>query len=153
VKHRISSGGIVVFENRILLVRHFVEDKYDFWVAPGGGLKPKESIFEGAVREVKEETGLVVETVKPVYFEQFYQPERQHIKTWILCRYISGEISTSAPEATREYIVEASWLDENQIKSMAMRVFPEVLINNFWKDLQDGFPELKYLGNRQMEFY
>ena len=143
----------MVFENHVLLVRHFVKDKYDFWVAPGGGLKPKESIFEGAVREVKEETGLVVETVKPVYFEQFYQPERQHIKTWILCRYISGEISTSAPEATHEYIVEASWLDENQIKSMATRVFPEVLISNFWEDLQDGFPELKYLGNRQMEFY
>lgn len=153
MRHRISSGGIVVVDNRVLLVRHAIEGKYDFWVSPGGGLEPKEGIIAGATREVKEETGLLVEPVKPVYIEQFFQPDQQHIKTWILCRYLSGEISTAAPEATREHIVEASYFTEPQIKSMNQPVFPHVLYDEFWDDLKKGFPELKYLGNREMEFF
>ncbi len=153
MQHRISSGGLVIVDKRILLVRHFIEGKYDFWVPPGGGLEKKESILEGAVREVREETGLLVEPVKPVYIEQFYQPDLQHIKTWVLCRYISGEISTSAPEATREHIVEASFLGESEIKAIKKPVFPVVLNDPFWQDLEEGFPQLKYLGNREMEFY
>ncbi len=153
MEHRISSGGIVVVDDRVLLVRHCIEQKYDFWVAPGGGLESGESITEGAVREVKEETGLLVEPLKPIYLEQFHQPDQQHIKTWVLCRYLSGEISTTAPEATREHITEASFFSQTQLQKIEIPIFPAVMNNEFWQDLEDGFPELKYLGNSKMEFY
>lgn len=153
MKHRISSGGIVVVDGCVLLVRHFVENSYDFFVAPGGGVKFGENILEAAVREVREETGLVVEATKPIYLEQFHQPGVQHIKTWVLCEFISGEISTAAPEATREHIVSASFFGQKQLKGISKPLFPDVLANQFWNDLAEGFPEFKYLGNHAMEFY
>jgi len=153
MKHRISSGAIVVVKDRVLLVRHAKQGSYDFWVAPGGGIVNEEDIYAAAAREVLEETALHVNPIKPVYLEQFYQPGLQHIKTWILCEYVSGEISVAAHEAVREHIVEAQFMQESQVVGLTRPVFPAHLKKQFWTDLRQGFPEFKYLGNRAMEFY
>lgn len=153
MKHRISSGGIVVVNSQVLLVRHSLAGSYDFWVAPGGGLIEKEDVLDAAVREVKEETNLEVNAVKPVYLEQFHQPGIMHIKTWVLCDYVSGDISTAAEEAIRENITEGAFLSEKEVLSIGAPVFPEILRGGFWSDLNDGFPDFKYLGCRKMEYY
>jgi ADP-ribose pyrophosphatase YjhB (NUDIX family) len=46
----------------LLMVRH-KEPNLGLWVAPGGKIEPGESPYEGAVRELYEETGLVVGTM------------------------------------------------------------------------------------------
>ena len=51
-------GALVVDDGRILLVR-----ESDTWLLPGGRLEPGESPEAGAVREVREETGVDVEIV------------------------------------------------------------------------------------------
>jgi|GEM_PF-5046711 len=76
MKHRISAGAFVVENNRILLFRHMKAGRYDFWVAPGGGVIDAESSLEAAVRETKEETGMEVEAVKPIYLEEFFEPQQ-----------------------------------------------------------------------------
>ena len=101
MKHRISAGALVLKDERLLFVRHKKEGSYDFWVAPGGGVIDSENLLEAAVREVKEETGLDVEAVRPVYLEEFTEPTTRHIKTWILCNLVGGTISTEAYEAVR----------------------------------------------------
>lgn len=152
-KHRISSGAIIVQDDKFLLVRHQLKDKYDFWVAPGGGILDEEDILSAAVREAKEETGFTVEPIKPIYIEQFHQPTTHHMKTWVLCALVGGDLSVDAPEAAREHIVEAKFFSHSEVKSEKRRIFPELISNEFWKDLSLGFPEFKYLGFRKMEFY
>jgi len=152
-KHRISSGAIVIDEGKVLLVRHQLTDKYDFWVAPGGGVIDEEDILSAAVREAKEETGFNVEPVKPVYIEQFYQPTTHHIKTWVLCRLVGGNMSVEAPEATRENIVEARFFSREEIQNEQRPVFPEIVNTRLWEDYADDFPAFRYLGIRAMEFY
>lgn len=61
------SEVIVVFNNKVLLRKH---DKYKIWLGVGGHIELDEDPNEAAVREVKEEVGLIVE----LYKEEGKQP-------------------------------------------------------------------------------
>lgn len=53
-------SGYLVERGRVLLVHH---NRFDKWVPPGGHIEPGESFADTAVREFKEETGLLVEAI------------------------------------------------------------------------------------------
>lgn len=53
-------SGYLVERGRVLLVHH---NRFDKWVPPGGHIEPGESFAGTAVREFKEETGLLVEAI------------------------------------------------------------------------------------------
>jgi len=59
----ITSVTIIVYddEERILFIKHA---EGDVWVAPGGSVEPPESLADTAVREMWEETGLLVEPLR-----------------------------------------------------------------------------------------
>ncbi|MDT0320073.1 NUDIX hydrolase [Streptomyces millisiae] len=53
-------SGYLVERGKVLLVHH---NRFDKWVPPGGHIEPGESFAGTAVREFKEETGLLVEAI------------------------------------------------------------------------------------------
>ena len=60
---------------------------------PGGGVEAGETYEQAAVREVREETGLVVECGRKISEWRHERPEKNDVlvgETY-LCRYISGE--------------------------------------------------------------
>lgn len=62
--HRVAARVVVLDrEGRIFLIlgHDFDDDKHQWWFTPGGGLEAGETPREGAVRELSEETGLVVD--------------------------------------------------------------------------------------------
>ena len=54
-----QSIGAAVRNGTILMV-HMASDRYDFWTLPGGGIEIGETPEEAVIREMKEETNLVV---------------------------------------------------------------------------------------------
>jgi 8-oxo-dGTP diphosphatase len=57
---------------RVLLLRCVVmraDGEFVFWLTPGGEIEAGETPLEAAVRELREELGLEVEVVGPVYTE------------------------------------------------------------------------------------
>lgn len=55
---------MIRFEDKILFIKHSYGS--GFWNIPGGGTKKKETFEQAAIREVKEEVGIVVKEVKKV---------------------------------------------------------------------------------------
>ena len=75
VGHRLTSR-ILLFdrEGRVLLFLTKAPDTSGFarWITPGGGVDPGETHEQAAIRELREETGLVVDSVgKPVWSHDF----------------------------------------------------------------------------------
>ncbi len=60
----IGVGAIVIDRCRVLLVRRSHEPMKGRWSIPGGLLELGESLHGGVIREVQEETGLLVEPVE-----------------------------------------------------------------------------------------
>ena len=56
----VGVGGVIVADDRVLLARRGSEPMRGEWSIPGGVLEVGESLAEGVMRELREETGLAV---------------------------------------------------------------------------------------------
>ncbi len=150
MKHRISAGAIVIHEQKILLVNHKKDGHYDFWVAPGGGVKGTETTEQTAIREVKEETGLDISVLKLAYIEELFNSEVRLCKFWYLAKFLGGEFQIDQESKSVEYIVEAQFKSRDELANET--VFPKELNDQIWLDIEEGFSSPKYIGLREMEF-
>ena len=70
---RVRASALVTdSEGRLLLVLQ-PGVPADFWILPGGGVEEGETSREAVVREVREETGLAVEALQPIYVREGVQ--------------------------------------------------------------------------------
>ncbi len=75
-KIQVAVGAVILDEgHRVLLVKHVEAKRGGFWfgkwICPGGMLQHGESIEDGTLREVKEETGLDIELKgRPIAFDR-----------------------------------------------------------------------------------
>jgi ADP-ribose pyrophosphatase YjhB (NUDIX family) len=60
----VGVGGVVIDGERVLLVRRGTEPARGEWSIPGGLLEVGETLAEGVVRELREETGLTVRVLE-----------------------------------------------------------------------------------------
>ena len=119
-------------------------------IGAGGGVKGKESLQLAAEREVKEETGLTVKVGKLAYIEEFWQPTQRSCKFWFHAEYLEGEIDATAEEAVGEHIVDARFVPRDEIEGLL--VFPPVVQDRLWQDLDEGFPRPVHLCLREIDF-
>ena len=77
---RIAAYGLVVQNQRILLCRVSDEMPRDagYWTLPGGGLNFGEDPAEAMIREVNEETGLVVRSLGLAGIDSFLRKSEEH---------------------------------------------------------------------------
>jgi 8-oxo-dGTP diphosphatase len=69
VNFHITVKAIVIHEGKILIMKRVrpSSDGLGWWELPGGGLEYGEPPHEALIRELKEETGLDIKILKPVY--------------------------------------------------------------------------------------
>ncbi len=153
MKHRIRAAAIVVKDDCVLLVKHVHPvTGEEWWVPPGGGLGPDDtSVFDCVRREVFEETGLDVNLSRIVYIREFVDRENRthNLELFLVAKGFSGEVTTKhihGKGLDEDYIKDVKWVSRETIKSLV--VYPEILKDEFWQDLQDGFPETRYLGTQ-----
>ncbi len=92
---RIGIYALIFNKGEILLA---LRRDINWWNLPGGGLEIGESVEEGVCREVREETGLVVEVEHLVGV--YSKPQKQEVVLTFLCRVAGGTLT--ATEESRE---------------------------------------------------
>ncbi len=147
--HRIRVAALVIREDHILLVKH--EDPARgrvWWSPPGGGIEGRESIFECAEREAWEETNIVINATKVLYLQELIvsQLGRRNLELFVLGVDPAGILQE--PRNVRPYTQEAQFFRRQELQSIA--VFPEFLKDEFWDDLKNKFPGVRYLGITMM---
>jgi ADP-ribose pyrophosphatase YjhB (NUDIX family) len=151
MRYGISAGAILVNEQKqILLVHHYKRDEYDFWVPPGGSLEGIESIYDCAKREVLEETGLHVELEQILYIQEFWESDYHFCKFFIKGNIEQGQLTLENKDQDESWLVDVQFFSREELKEMT--VFPEILKDQFWLDLEDQNWRTKYLGLEKIKF-
>ncbi len=131
----------VVDRGRVLLLWH---RKLRMWLPPGGHLAPHELPDEGAIREVREETGLEVELVPgrrrvgPVTFLappravllEPIEPGHEHIDLIYFARVVGGTFRTNDESEGHRWLTaeEVRAADDvaEDVRELALRALEEL---------------------------
>jgi ADP-ribose pyrophosphatase YjhB (NUDIX family) len=110
----IGVGAVVVHEGRVLLVRRGSEPLKGHWTLPGGLLELGESVAEGVVRELREETGLVVAPLELVELVDRIHREAGRVRYHYviadyLCRVTGGELRAASDADAVRWVERAEW--------------------------------------------
>lgn len=107
--------GIMLLKDNKVLLGHRVTNgmdtggiyEPDSWCLPGGKQEYDETIFEGAKREVKEETNLDIDDLVVFNAMDDMQPNKHFVTIQIIAREYSGELMVMEPNKQDEW----RWFD------------------------------------------
>ena len=122
----VAVGAVVVHEGRVLLVRRGSEPLKGHWTLPGGVLELGETVVDGVAREVREETGLLVEPLELVELvdrihletgrESGHEAGREasrvryhYVIADYLCRITGGELRAASDADAVRWVERAEW--------------------------------------------
>jgi len=110
----VGVGAVVVHEGRVLLARRGSEPLKGHWTLPGGVLEVGETLVEGVAREVREETGLLVEPLELVELldrihRQAGRVRYHYVIADYLCRVIGGELRAASDADAVRWVERAEW--------------------------------------------
>jgi 8-oxo-dGTP diphosphatase len=128
----VGVGAVIVQDNRVLLIRRGQPPLLGEWSSPGGVLECGETLRDAAIREAREETGLVVEVGEMLgVYERIIPSDgrsdcpsdgrtdaarvRYHyVLIDFLCRPVAGELKAGSDAA------EAGWFSQEELPALKL---------------------------------
>ncbi|WP_082759937.1 NUDIX hydrolase [Abyssisolibacter fermentans] len=112
--HIVAAGGVIINDkNEILLIKNPRKG----WEYPGGIVEPGETVPQGLIREIKEETGVNVEIINIVGIYSNTKKKKgyngvKEVPTIVtidfICKYVSGDLRTSDESS------EVKWVSKEE---------------------------------------
>ncbi|MNI40571.1 bifunctional nicotinamide mononucleotide adenylyltransferase/ADP-ribose pyrophosphatase [compost metagenome] len=164
---RVRPTALIVQDNQILLVEY--QDQFGIhYNLPGGGAEPGETLIEGVMREVHEETKAEVE-VGPIAFVYEMAPHHQsgdytldfHTVNIIFdCRLKNGS-QPELPDKLDLYQTDVKWVPLHKLDSIVLYPNIKNQIKNYVKDkksieliedyMLEGYSEKRFLESFRKE--
>ncbi len=131
-----------MLDDRIVLVKHRARDS-SYYLLPGGGVEYRETLEQALVREVSEETGLLVEIGRPLLINDTIDPRgsRHVVNLTFLATVVGGEI-TERPLDPRVESVELF-----EVSALAALDLRPPLAAAIAAALEGGETSARYLGS------
>lgn len=117
----VGVGGVVVHEDRVLLVQRGHEPMKGKWTIPGGLIDVGETLREAVIREVKEETGLDVEPVELVeLLDRIHREDKRvryhYVIADYLCRVTGGTLGAASDAEAARWVERSEWNSHSALK-------------------------------------
>jgi len=109
---------LVIKDNQVLLLK---KPRRGWYVAPGGKMEPRESVYEGAIREFTEETGTkpVNPHLKGIFTMVIKDDANENIlDEWMLYTFVAHDLIGTPYKETAEGILE--WHPVESLKVLPM---------------------------------
>lgn len=107
---KVIVGGIIEKEGKYLLVQEAKKKCYEKWNFPAGHLDFNESLEQGAIREIKEETGCDVKLDGVCYVANRILEDDLFLMIGFNAKLINENI-----EFDKEEILDVKWFDYDEI--------------------------------------
>lgn len=114
---RVASRAVIVKDGQILLS---YERNNDTWMIPGGGLEGNENDKECCIREVREETGYIVDPQDCFLEIDEYYEDCLYVSRYF-CARIIGRSDKSLTKQEMRNGMEERWLSLNEIMDIFSR--------------------------------
>jgi 8-oxo-dGTP diphosphatase len=114
----VGVGAVIVQAGRVLLARRGNEPLKGHWTLPGGLLELGESLSDGVMREVREETGLNVEVVELIELvdrihrlkeDQGARVRYHYVIADYLCRVVGGQLQAASDADAVRWVEREEW--------------------------------------------
>lgn len=107
--------GVMIKDGNKILLGHRTTNRKDTggifepntWTFPGGKQEFEETIFEGAIREVKEETNLDIDDLEIFSASDDIQPNKHYVTIQVIANKHSGNLKVMEPTKEDEW----NWFD------------------------------------------
>jgi 8-oxo-dGTP diphosphatase len=116
----IGVGAVIIEQERVLLVKRAHPPLQAQWSIPGGALEVGELVREAAVREAREETGLIVEpgellgVYDRVLRDTAQRVQYHYVLIDFLCRRVGGELAAADDAA------EVRWFTPGELPALKL---------------------------------
>lgn len=93
---RLAVRAILMQDDRLLMVNAYGGGLSDLWCAPGGGVMRGTSLPANLIREVHEETGLMIRVGPPCLVNEFHDPAGSfhQVDIYFRCTITGGSLTT-----------------------------------------------------------
>jgi len=129
----VQARGIIIKDNKVLVMFRRKKGR-EYYTFPGGHMRNYEQPIDTAIREIREETSIEVEDLKPAYTCIFHT-DPEHIEYYFTGKWKSGEPILSGEESRavcEENYYEPMWVDISEIPELNLysRAVKEWFCNN-----------------------
>ena len=117
---RVAVGGVVVHNNKVLLVLRGHPPSQDKWAIPGGSVKLGETLQTAAEREVFEETGLRVKAGDLIYtFDTIVRDAADRIQYhYVILDFLAEPVNPDQPVIPGDDARDAGWFTLAEIEML-----------------------------------